>query len=222
MRRIPFLALGAAVVVAAIAACNSPEAIDTSGNFFTLTEQHNLPDTTVAVVGSVIPLSFLVTHNGAALAGVTASWTAKGGDSRLVNGTTTSDSTGLLTGTWVLSDSVLVDTLTIETGSGTRTFYARTIPGAPTTINRLVSDSLNLAVGAATTLAVQVIDARNNLVNGVTIGWTASAGTLSAASTSSNVTGRAEVNFTASTAGAYRVVATLPGEQTIVFAVVAR
>lgn len=221
MTRATALALVAALATTGAVACSPTETVDTSGSYFTLTEQHNLPDTVVATVGSIIPISFLVTHNGVALGGVTLTWTAKGGDSRIVTPSAASDSTGVATGTWVLSDSVGFDTLGIQTSSGIRTFYAHTVPGSATLITRLVADSMSVAVGTPTTLAVQATDARNNLVTNANVTWSATGGTLSAPASASNTNGRAEISFIPSAPGVYRITATLPGEASTVFTVVA-
>ena len=221
MTRASFFVLVAALLTSGALACNTTETVDTSGTFFTLTEQHNLPDTVIATVGSVIPLSFLVSHDGAALGGVTLTWTAKGGDSRIVKPSAASDSNGVATGTWVLSDSVGVDTLAIQTPSGLLTLFARTTPGAATLITRLGSDSVAVAVGTPTTLAVQAVDVRNNLVANASVAWTASGGTLSAPVSASNASGRAEITFTPNKSGVYQITAALSGEASTVFTVVA-
>jgi hypothetical protein len=205
----------------ALAGCDATNSTNVDATpYFTYTTDPALADSIVAVAGSVIPVRVKITHAGVAAAYLGIAWSTTGGNSRVADTASTTDSLGYAFAHWVVRDSIGDNTLTLTTIDGTHTFYARTIPGEASSIVRAAADSMTIAAGGAATLAVLVLDAHDNAVPNVSVQWSASGGTLAGASASSDANGRAQITFTAPAAGAYTVTATLADRATVSFTVV--
>jgi hypothetical protein len=70
------------------------------------------------------------------------------------------------------------------------------------------------------TIDARVVDAFGNAVQGATVTWTTSSGSLSPTTTTTNATGDAATALTTSAPGTYFVTATLPGRASVTFQVV--
>ncbi len=216
---VPALAI---LCVAALAGCNVTSSTNVDSTpYFTYTTDPALADSIVVVAGSVIPVRVKITHAGTAAAYLGIAWSATGGNSRVADTSSTTDSLGYAFAHWVVRDSLGDNTLTLTTLDGTRTFYARTIAGAPSSIVRAGADSMSVAVGSATPLAVQILDAHGNAVPNASVQWSTSAGLLNAVTSSSDANGRAQITFTAPVAGTYSVTAMLADRATVTFTITA-
>ena len=209
-------------LAAGVAACDATSSTNVDATpYFTYTTDPALADSIVAVAGSVIPVRVKITHAGIAAAYIGIAWSTTGGNSRVADTASITDSLGYAFAHWVVRDSLGDNTLTLTTIDGTHTFYARTIAGEASSIVRAAADSMGVAVGSATTLAVQIRDAHDNAVPDAVVQWTTSAGLLSGVTSSSDANGRAQITFTAPVAGAYSITAMLADRATVSFTIVA-
>lgn len=144
--------------------------------------------------------------------GVSFTWASDDTDAVRVS------ATGLATGVHVGTAHISATTNGI-----TGTLPLTVTSGPAVALQKQVPDPVNIAAGTAlsTPLSVKVVDAAGNPVPSANVAWTATAGTLSAASTPTTTTGVAQVTWTlGTTAGAQSVTATV-GSSTVTFATVA-
>lgn len=121
---------------------------------------------------------------------------------------------GIASVAWTLGDTAGINTLVIGVADQRDTLHVRGVIGAPSYIIAPGADSVRMASGGTVMLQAKVTDRTGNAVSGTTVHWTASGGSISAASVVSDPSGLASVTFTASAPGLYSVVAELPGVAT--------
>jgi len=174
-----------------------------------------------APIGSTLPTTVHVELGGVPQANVTVSWFPNALSGTVSSKTSTTDSNGNASVTWTLGDTVRVNTLTATAGTGSVNVTATTTPGPATTLTKASADSTSLVAGASTILTVRAADQFGNRVPGVTITWTASGGSLSAASSTTGAAGNADIVFMTTTSpAAYSVTATAAGMQAVSFKIV--
>lgn len=219
----PFL-LSLAAFVAVAAACNG-NATDTSGADSTATNSNTFnvvidsaqANRTVPA-GSSTRVSVVVTFAGVPAFAVPVSWKPTAGSGGVSDTVTSTDSSGVASTTWTISDSVKQNSLQAIVGTSTGTFFANGIAGQASALVKQSADSVAVIAGASTLLSVRVTDRVGNPVSGVTVAWTATGGSLSTASSTSGASGAVETTFTSPAApGASLVTASVAGIGSVVF-----
>jgi plastocyanin len=149
------------------------------------------------------PLQVVVTEDGAPSSGATVTWSTAVPGAALAASSTT-DANGIASNAWTLGNTSGSQTaqaaLSGATGSPV-TFTATAAPGEATTLadgggnNQIVEVNSQLAPVQA-----KVSDQFGNGVPGISVGWAATGGTVSAATVASNAAGISAVNVTAGSA----------------------
>ena len=159
------------------------------------------------------PLQVVVTEDGAPSSGATVTWTTPVPGAALAASSTT-DANGVASNAWTLVNTSGSQTaqaaLSGATGSPV-TFTATAAPGEATTLADAGGNNQNAEISTQLASAVQakVSDQFGNGVPGVSVGWAATGGTVSAATVASNAAGISAVNVTAgSTPGLIVITAT--------------
>jgi plastocyanin len=178
----------------------------------------NSGDAQTATVGQPLtaPLQVVVTEGGAPSAGKTVTWaTASGGS--LDPASTATNSSGVATTSWTLgtTSGAQTATATLSGASGSPvTFNATADPDAPAALSQAGGDQQNASLNSPLPLPVQakVADQFGNGVPDVPVAWSATGGSVSAASVPSDAVGISSVTVTAgATAGPITIVATAEG-----------
>jgi uncharacterized protein YhjY with autotransporter beta-barrel domain len=175
-----------------------------------------------ATVGTALPLPLvaLAQDNAVNAAGITINWTTTGGT--LSAATSVTNAAGLANINLTLPATAGAVTITgtrADDGTAVATFTAT----ATAIIRTLaVSSGNNQSAPTGTALPLPlVVLAQNNGVNtaGVPVSWTSTGGTLSAAASTTNAAGLANVNLTLpATAGVVTVTATRTDDPTLIIA----
>lgn len=136
-------------------------------------------------------------QNGAALTGATYNWAATGGTMSATTGASSTYTAGTTAGTYQV-------TLTVTANGVTKTATAAVTVTAPAPTPVLTSVTLTpatatLAAGAVQAFTAKGLDQNGAAMSGVTYGWTATGGSLSAA------TGASSTYTAGSAAGSYTV-----------------
>jgi Bacterial Ig-like domain (group 1) len=169
------------------------------------------------------PISVHVTNQGAtAMSGAIVTWSVVAPGGSIDSATSTTNSNGDAITHWTLGSIVGAQSLkaTIVGGSFV-SITANAVAGASTLLAKVSGDAQTVA-GAGTVSAAMVVkltDALGNPVIGATITWASgSGGTLSATSTTTDATGRAQITVTtAATARLYSIGATASGIVAVTF-----
>lgn len=173
------------------------------------------------VVGTSIPARVRVSLNGNAVSGAVVTWTPAARSGTVTPATSTTDSTGYATTTWVIGDSVGTQTLVAAITGASVNLLAQASAGPATTLTKVTADSSAVVPGASLLLTVRTTDRFGNTVSGIAVTWTSSDGELSVSSTTTGPSGQAEVAFTTpSTSGTSTVTASVAGFGTATFKVV--
>ncbi|MFL5536596.1 MAG: plastocyanin/azurin family copper-binding protein, partial [Gemmatimonadales bacterium] len=170
------------------------------------------------VVGQVLlePLVVTVTDGDVASVGSTVTWSATGGGS-VDPASDVTDASGNASTTWTLGTTSGPQTAraTLSGAIGSPlTFTAVASPGDAASLEEAGGNDQSATVGTAFAEPVQVkvTDEFGNGVPDVLVGWTATGGTVSAASVPSDAAGISAVNATAGAApGAMAILATAEG-----------
>ena len=175
-----------------------------------------------AMVGTSVPASVNVALNGQPASGVTITWTVSAGGGTVSAPTSVTNASGVAATTWTLGDTIRVVTLTGGiVGVASANLQVTTTAGPPVAAVKVSADSVAIVAGANTLLTVRVTDKTGNSVSGATVGWSASGGALTAATTVTGDSGQGEVVFsTEGTPKSYTVTATVAGIGALTFKVV--
>jgi hypothetical protein len=223
-----YLAFAAAVIAAA--ACSHDSTSPSTNNnpppppptLFSVTLDSGVVDSITAPAGTIVPVRVHVALQGQVMPGVAVKWAIGSGRGALSADSTTTDSLGVASVLWTLSDTIGLNSITAAVGDGSVTWRVAGIAGAASSIVKVSADSDLVVTGGTLPLTARVVDRHGNPVAGATVEWTSSAGDLSVMSAPSGQTGDAETNFTApGTPGTYTITATLPGRASVIFEVVA-
>jgi adhesin/invasin len=158
------------------------------------------------------PIQVEVTEDGTPVAGATVAWSTTGGSLDPTSSTTDVD--GLASSSWTLGTTSGPQTAqaTLAGASGSPvTFNASAVAGDAATIEDAGGNNQSAAVGTQLAAKVQakVADEFGNGVPGVAVGWSATGGTVSAATVPSDASGISGVNVTAGdTPGPITIIAT--------------
>ncbi len=168
-----------------------------------------------APVGTAVahPVEVHVMDNtGAVVSGAVVTWAVVNNAGTTATATSTTDATGTATVAWTLDTLARVDSLQATVLNGTTaTITATGTAGAATKSAVVSGDAQSVAHGSVSApMIMKVTDRYGNGVAGIAVAWVATGGgTLSAASTQTDATGKAQVTLTlGGTAGANTVTAT--------------
>ena len=165
----------------------------------------------------------LVDQSGTPMAGVVITWSVIAGGGTLDSATSTTNASGDALVNWTLGTTAGSDTLKAVTANGVTAFVAETATAdAAANIAKVSGDLQTVSVGStAAPLVVKTVDQYGNPVAGVTVNWSvAGDGTLSAAASTSDATGLAEVTLTTgATPETYIVTASETGMTSAAFTV---
>lgn len=217
---IPIATLCAIVAAGCSSSASSPSGPDTTGSIgttFNVAADSANADRTV-IAGSSTRASVLVTLGGVPALGVPVSWKPTAGSGTVSDTLSTTDSTGTASTTWTVNDTAKVNTLQAIVGTSTATLHATGIAGPASALVKVSDDSVAVVAGANTLLAVRVTDRKGNPLPGIAVAWSASAGSLSVATSTTSSSGNAETTFTTpGAAGTSTVTASVPGIGSVVF-----
>ena len=172
------------------------------------------------LAGSSTRVSVVVTLDGKPAGGIPVSWKPLAGSGTVSDTLTGSDSLGVASTTWTINDTVKVNTLQAIVGTNTATLHATGVAGPASALVKVSADSVAVVAGASTLLSVRVTDRKGNPVSGVAVAWSATAGSLTVATSTSGSGGVAEATFTTPpAAGAALVTASVAGIGSVVFRV---
>lgn len=176
-----------------------------------------------AVVATPIPAVVHVTLAGQPAPGVSVSWVLTDGGGSVSPTSSTTDASGVATTTWTLGDTARAYTLTAAISSGSVGLQATAIAGPAAALTKISSDTIVVAAGASAFVTVRAVDKLANPVAGVVVSWTTNGGGLTASTTTTGVSGNAEVVFSSdATPRTYSVSASATGLGTAAFTIVGR
>jgi hypothetical protein len=200
---------------------SSPTGPSTSANGFTISPDSATNGDTVTVA-TVIPVRVHVTQNGVGAASVPVSWAVTAGNGIVSSASTVTDADGMATVNWTVGDTAGVNSLNASSNGASVAIVATTVGGAASALVKVSPDSQSVVAGGTMLLTAQTIDRFGNPSAKVAVSWSATDGSLSAASTITGSTGDAVANFTTpTTPGTYFVTASVQGSASVTFKVVA-
>lgn len=180
----------------------------------------DIKDSTSYPANSSVLVRAHVTRAGFPLPLAAVTWAIAAGHGKLSATTATTDTSGVASVIFTLSDTAGMNALAIGSSGVADTLHLIGVVGQPSGLVVVGSNASTVSVGSPAVLQVKVVDRPGNGVARTTVNWTTSGGTLSASSSTSDTNGIAQTTFTASRAGTYQVTATLPGEASVVFTIV--
>jgi hypothetical protein len=218
-----------AAATAAAAACgkdNGTEPVTGTGNgpqtiVYTLTVDTTLADTASATVATAVPVRVKLTKAGLAVPNGTVTWKSTLGSGKVSSETSTTDADGVASVLWTLGDTAGFNTLSITSFDASTQYHAVSTADAPSTLERITSDTVKVVAGASLPLSVRATDRLGNGSGGVTIEWTTSSGSITLTSTPTGSKGGATTVLTTSSPGTYTVIAALAGHGSVAFTVIA-
>jgi len=226
MRARIITALGLAATLGACSGSSPASATSTSGSSSTSAAGLTIVADTAAlgdsvVAGSTVPVTVHVSQGGTAAANVVVTFAVSAGGGSLAALSAVTDANGVATASWTVGDTVTTNTMTASISGAKVIVNTVTVAGEVSNVTRVSPDSQTVVAGAALTITARPVDRFGNAVSGVSVLWSASGGTLSAATTTSGNQGDATTNFVTDAAPAtYFVTATVNGKGSVTFTVV--
>jgi Bacterial Ig-like domain (group 1) len=187
-----------ALSVSAATACShdSSNTTGVSSNGFTLAIDSG-SNLQIAVVGHTIHVTVVGTSStGGTVSNLTATWIVESGGGTISASSTVTDGSGKTSVDWTLGTTSGTQTLTASITGVAVTISATAAPDVMRGLIKASLDSQTVVSTASTSFTVRAVDQYNNPVPGIVVNWTANAGTLSAASTTTGDSGNAQVSFT--------------------------
>ena len=176
-----------------------------------------------AVVGTAVVGKVHVTQLGQPVPGIAVNWIPSPGGGSVSPTSSTTDAGGVATTTWTLGDTARAYSLTAAISTASVGLQATAIAGPAATLSKVGPDSVIVAAGASTLLTVRAADKLGNSVGGIVLTWATTGGGLTANSTTTGASGKAEVVFSSNpTPQTYTVTATAAGLGTQSFVVLAQ
>jgi protocatechuate 3,4-dioxygenase beta subunit len=159
------------------------------------------------------PVSVVVTdQNGVPLQNAMVTWTVVNHSGTTGSATSETDASGTATTTWTVDTIARTDSLTASIFSGgTVTITAIGQAGAATTATKVSGDAqTDSSTTTSAPFVIMVADRYGNAVSGAAVAWVVTGGgTLSAAMTNTDITGRTSTTLTlGSVPGPYVITAT--------------
>jgi adhesin/invasin len=184
------------------------------------------PDSQSAPAGVKMaqPLVVLVTGGGGApLANTPVEWTIGTGGGSLSETVSQTDAAGHAQTTYTPGTVLTVAHVSAQAGSlASLQFTISLTAGPPKTVVKFWSDSPAAVAGSKLTLSVKVGDEFGNAIAGSVVNWGAGAGTVSAATSTTDAGGVATVQYTlGANKGQYTLTATVAGLAPVTFTVTA-
>jgi plastocyanin len=185
----------------------------------TIAKASNSGDGQTGQVGQALgaPLQVVVTDGGAPAAGATVTWSTTAPTGSMTPTSTPTDANGIASSSWALG-TVAGPQSSQATLSGANgspvTFSATANPGLPATLSDAGGNNQTGTINTALPEPVQakVADQFGNGLPDLTVGWSATGGTVSAPEVATDANGISAVNVTAGgTAGPITIVATAEG-----------
>lgn len=213
------------VVLASLAGCNSSGSSTTPTPVRTVQVVSGDGQAVSVTEAAPAPLVVKVLEDGAPLSGVAVGFSPQ--ITASFSAVPVTDASGM-TQTIVTAGTVAgSDTITASTsGATTSARFVLTIrPGAPDTLRKLAGDGQRAAPGTTLghPLVIDVKDKYFNNIEGVSVSWTTTAGSLSAAKTTTATGGITQVTLTLpSTPGIAKVTARVAGLDSVTFQAEAR
>lgn len=212
-------------VIAALAATPLAIALTACGSATTASNPHLSVPGAISAVSSTDdqtgtvgqPLALPVTvrvvdQSNAPLPGAHIQWEPVSGAGTVDASTSTTDATGQASTHWTVGTTPGTDSLRVITTNGLSIYLiANVVAGPVALVNKTSGDAQTVPIGSSTfPLVVTVTDKYGNPIPGTTVRWAASAGTLTASSSTSDGKGQAQVVLTTvgPTAATYTVTAT--------------
>lgn len=171
-------------------------------------------------VGSPLPIHYSVLVKDAfnnPVSSTTIQWNVVSGSGSLSSSTSSTDATGVAEIIHTLGNAAGANSVS-ATVSGqallNQVFSATGVAGAASQLQIIAGNNQSAFLGAAlsTQLKVQVLDSLNNVVSGATVNWSASSGSASPSSSTSDASGFASTTATVGlSSGAQTISATLNG-----------
>jgi adhesin/invasin len=174
---------------------------------------------------ALAPLVVKVLEDGAPKSGATVGFSSRRAAS--FSTVPNTDASGLTQAIVTAGTVAGSDTITVSSGGATTsdTFFLTIRPGAPDTLRKLAGDGQRAAPGTTLgyPLVIDVKDKYFNNIEGVSVGWTTTGGSLSAATTTTATGGITQVTLTLpNTPGIARVTAQISGIGSVTFQAEAR
>ncbi len=199
---------------AALGACHN-DSTNTAPLVATTITANAATNAQAGTVGQALaqPATVVVTdQNGNPIINATVTWTVVSGAGTTSAPTSVTDVSGTATVTWTIDTIARVDSMTASIASGTSvTFTATGNAGAATTVAKVSGDSQTVVSDSTSApFVIKVTDRYGNAVAGATVAWVVTGGgALSAASTTTDATGKSQVTLTlGATPGPYVITAT--------------
>ena len=155
--------------------------------------------TTVAAAATLPMIVKVLAQSGAALVGAPVRWTVAAGSATLADTSSTTGADGTASMTFVAGTSIGTITMSASAGALTPLQFTQTfVAGAPTAMVKFAGDGAAGLVNAGVQVVVKIGDKYGNAVQGVTVDWATGpeGGTLSAATSVSDVAGLARITLT--------------------------
>jgi hypothetical protein len=203
-----------AAIATILGACSKNDSTTGPSTQFTVNADPTTNAQTAPVGTAVaLPVEVHVMNNvGAVVPGAVVTWTVINHAGAPATATSTADASGTATVAWTLDTLARVDSMTATVQGGTiATITAIGTAGLATKSATVSGDAQSVTHGSVSApMIVKVTDRYGNGIAGIAVAWVvAGGGTLSAASTMTDATGRAQVTLTlGGTPGAYTVTAT--------------
>jgi adhesin/invasin len=222
-RRGPHAAAAALALALALTACksdstNAPVSVATSITADAATNAQ----TATAGTAVALPVVVHVTDQGGnPVEGATVTWAVVNGGGTLGAAASTTDATGMSNMVWTLDTIARVDSVTASIQSGASvTITAIGTAGPAASESKVSGDSQTVASDSTSQpFVIKVTDRYGNAVQGAAVAWVVTGGgALSAASTTTDATGSAQVTLTlGATPGSYMITATAGVLTSVVF-----
>ena len=152
----------------------------------------------------------VVDQNGTPFASATVTWAVQTGGGSTASATSVTDATGTATVAWTMGPTAGTDSLKASLANGTSVFITATATAATAATISISSGGTQSVTAGSTTapLVVQVLDASSSPVSGAVVTWVVTGGgTLSAATSTTDATGKTQVTLTTAAKGTYIVTA---------------
>jgi adhesin/invasin len=152
----------------------------------------------------------VVDQNGAPFANATVNWAVQTGGGSVASATSVTDATGTATVVWTMGPTAGTDSLKASLANSASVFITATATTATAATISITSGGTQSVTAGSTTapLVVQVLDASASPVSGAVVTWAVTGGgTLSAATSTTDATGKTQVTLTTAAKGTYTVTA---------------
>ncbi|MEP6835347.1 MAG: Ig-like domain-containing protein [Gemmatimonas sp.] len=213
----------ALAMISSVAACDSTE-----------TSSPQLVPTRIAVIAGVDSQSAVVgkstsntvsvivnAQNGGAVDGAVVTWTIVDGNGSVSFAQSASDASGVASTSWTLGTTAGANVLQATLANGESVMInATALAGPAASLTVMSGNNQQVAAdGTSAALVVSAADQYGNVIKGLNIVWTTSAGVLSAAATSTDATGQASTELTTDDTDVNYVVTASYGTLSAVFSV---